>query len=67
MVALAPLRRIYRKKQLPEVTGLKSSSIEDLIAKGQFPKPVKLTDSGRAVGWLESDLLEWQQSLKRAG
>ena len=47
--------------RLPEVkrsTGLSRSTIYLRIAEGKFPKPVSL--GGRAVGWLEVEIQEWQ-------
>ena len=41
-------------------TGLSRSSIYDRIAAGEFPKPVPL--GGRSVGWLESEIVEWQKA-----
>jgi predicted DNA-binding transcriptional regulator AlpA len=41
--------------------GLKRTQIQELIARGEFPRPVPLSDSGRAIGWLEHELVAWQQ------
>ena len=50
--------------RLPAVqakTGIKAkSTLYGMIAKGQFPKPRKLTS--RAVGWLASDIDAWINS-----
>lgn len=54
-----PVQRIYRRTQLPGVTGYSIPYIYELIAAGQFPRPVPL--GARAVGWLESDISRWQQ------
>ena len=46
--------------RLPTVkarTGLSRSSLYRQIAEDRFPKPISL--SGRAVGWLESEVDEW--------
>jgi hypothetical protein len=32
-----------------------------LIIRGEFPKPIKLNDAGRAKEWLESEIVQWQQ------
>lgn len=67
----ASLHRIVRAAELPAYTGLKSTQIDALIQRGEFPKPVKLSE--RRKGWLESELIAWQQSriagreIKRAG
>ena len=36
------------------------SASRELIKRGEFPKPISLSDSGRAKGWLESEILVWQ-------
>jgi prophage regulatory protein len=46
--------------RLPRVRArvdLSRSSIYDLIAKGKFPRPIKL--GVRSVGWLDSEIEEW--------
>jgi prophage regulatory protein len=59
--------RIIRKSELPNFTGLRRTAIDTLIKAGKFPRPIKPGE--RAVGWLESELIAWQQSLiaKRNG
>ena len=56
-----PLRRIIRKKYLPEFVGLKRTAVDDAIKRGDFPRPIKI--GPRAVGWLEEDIAQWQHSL----
>lgn len=46
-----------RRAAVEDLTGLARSTIYDLMAKGQFPRPVKLT--GKAVAWPESKITEW--------
>ena len=57
-----PMRRLVADKHLrrPAVqalTGLSRSTIYDLMAKGAFPRPVRLT--AKAVAWPESAIAEW--------
>jgi prophage regulatory protein len=52
--------QIYRRAKVKEVTGWSTSTLYDKIATGAFPKPVKLDPNGRAVGWLETEVAEWQ-------
>jgi prophage regulatory protein len=55
-------RRLCRVLRLPEVmriTGRKRTAIYQDIAEGLFPPPIPLGQ--RAVGWLEDELLDWQQ------
>jgi prophage regulatory protein len=53
------LNRIIRLTDLPQFCGLKRTQIDLLIQEGRFPRPVKL--SARRKGWLESELIVWQQ------
>lgn len=53
-----------RRRAVEEITGLSRSTIYDLMAKGQFPRPVKLT--GRAVAWPESKIADWLASRAAA-
>ena len=52
------------RKKVQSKTTLSRSSIYDLIAKGEFPKPVKI--SGRRVAWLESSVDAWIESRTMA-
>lgn len=55
--------RHLRRPAVESLTGLSRSTIYDLMAKGQFPRPVRLT--ARAVAWPESTIVAWLES--RAG
>jgi predicted DNA-binding transcriptional regulator AlpA len=57
----AALLRIIRLRELPTYVGLQRTQIDELIRNGEFPAPVKLSDSGRAKGWLEHEVIAWQQ------
>ena len=59
------LEKFYRLSAVQELTGLKRSKIREMVAVGAFPKPIPLCDSGRAIGWLESELVAWQQAQIR--
>ena len=56
------LNRMYRLRELPQFVGLRRTQIGELIKAGQFPKPIPLSDGGRAVAFLESDLIAWQNA-----
>jgi predicted DNA-binding transcriptional regulator AlpA len=43
------------------ISGLKPTQLSEKIKSGEFPKPFKLSDSGRSVGWLLSELLNWRE------
>jgi prophage regulatory protein len=48
-----------RRPAVEEMTGLNRSSIYEYMAKGTFPKPIRL--GPRAVGWLEPEIIAWQK------
>ncbi len=51
--------RLIRKPETLKRTGLPNSGMYALIAADQFPKPVKLSEGGRAVAWIESEIDDW--------
>ncbi len=53
------MQKFLRRPEVEQVTGLPRSSIYERIAAGRFPKPIPL--DGRAVGWLEPEIIEWQK------
>lgn len=54
-----------RRPDVCQITTLPSSSLTDLIARGDFPKPYKL--SKRMSAWRTSEVVEWMESRKHAG
>ena len=46
-----------RRPDVQALTGLSRSTIYALMAKGQFPRPVRLTE--KAVAWPESAIADW--------
>lgn len=56
------LQRLLRLPQVEEATGLRRTQIFVAVKDGRFPKPVKVLESGRAVAWLESDVVAYQQA-----
>ncbi len=56
-------QRILRLPAVKEKTGYSRSSIYLKISQGVFPQPISLGE--RAIGWLESEILEWiEQRIK---
>ena len=51
---------LLNRQKVQSKTTLSRSSIYELIARGEFPKPVKI--SGRRVAWLESSVDAWIHS-----
>lgn len=50
---------ILRLPAVKASTGLSRSTIYLRVSQGTFPAPVSL--GGRAVGWLEAEIQDWQQ------
>ena len=51
---------ILRLPSVIKLTGLSRSAIYDMIAKGDFPKQIKLTS--RSSGWIETEVQSWIES-----
>jgi len=51
------MNNLLRLPQVIDRTGLSRSYIYDGIAKGSFPRPVKITP--RTSAWVESEVQEW--------
>ena len=56
-----PRRIIRGYGNLRAFTGYGPSQTKEFIARGEFPKPMKL--GPRAVGWFEDDIAEWQEKI----
>jgi prophage regulatory protein len=55
------VERFLRRAAVEEATGLRRSTIYELMSKGLLPRPIKIT-GGRAVGWLESEIAAYLQA-----
>ena len=53
--------QIVRKKDGSKFFGYRPTTLQSKIDAGEIPAPIKLGD--RAVGWLGSQILEWQEQL----
>ena len=53
---IAKKQRLIRLPEVMQRVGLSNSYIYALQAKGQFPKPIKLIQGGRASGYIESEI-----------
>ncbi|PRY70995.1 prophage regulatory protein [Halomonas ventosae] len=47
------------------MVGLSIPTIYRQMKQGTFPKSVKLTPNGRAVGWYRSEVEDWQASRRQ--
>jgi prophage regulatory protein len=62
LLTLAQPDRLIRRKDLPGYVGLERAQISELIKSGDLPAPIPLSDSGRKVAWLASEIAAWQAS-----
>ena len=54
-----------RMKSLTEKTGLSRSSIYAMVARGEFPQPIRL--GARASAWNADEVEKWQAERLAAG
>ena len=52
-----PNHKHLRRRAVEAMTGLSRSTIYELMSRGEFPRPIKLT--GKAVAWSEHAVAEW--------
>ena len=57
-------RAVLRRRDVEERVGLARSTIYDLMSKGLFPRPIRL--SARAVAWRSSDIQRWLDEREQA-
>ena len=52
--------RLFRRRDVEDITGLSRSSIYRLMASGAFPQAVRVSPG--AVRWRSSDIAAWLES-----
>jgi predicted DNA-binding transcriptional regulator AlpA len=50
---------VLRKAEAMEFVGLRHTQFDEKVLTGELPAPIQISDSGRAVAWLRSDLEKW--------
>src|SRR5262245_41124972 len=53
-------QRILREPEVRAVVGYGHVQLWKLVRDGKFPAPIKLSEGGRAVGWLEGEIAQFQ-------
>jgi prophage regulatory protein len=56
------VRNVLRKAEVMKATGWKNAALYDNIAKGNFPKSVRLVPDSSIVIWFEDEVAEWQKA-----
>lgn len=57
--------RIVRLPEVERMTGLAKTTIHRWYRDGRFPRPLRL--GPKSIGWRRKEILEWLDSLPRAG
>src|SRR5258708_39259 len=52
--------RFLRKQAVIDITGVPGSTIYELMNRGAFPRPVRI--SPRLVCWIEAEIETWQRA-----
>jgi prophage regulatory protein len=53
---------LMKRRAVEARTTLPKSSMYALMAKGEFPKPIKVSASGKAVAWTSDSIDRWIES-----
>ena len=56
------LRRVLRKPEVLAASGYRPTQLDLLIEQGKFPRPIRLSEGGRALGWYEDEIIAFQQA-----
>ncbi|MDF0521590.1 hypothetical protein P0R31_30550 [Bradyrhizobium yuanmingense] len=56
----------YRMVDGPAFYGYGPTVLAEKIETGEVPKPISLSESGRARGWFGRTILAWQRSREEA-
>lgn len=58
---------VMRREEAMSFVGLRDTQFDLRVATGDIPSPVKITEGGRTVVWLRSELEAWlaQRVAKR--
>lgn len=54
------MQRFLRRTDVQQLCGLPTSSLYELMERGEFPRPIRL--SARTVAWIETEVLAWQKA-----
>lgn len=57
--------RIVRLPEVMRLTGLSKTTIHRRFRAGTFPRPLRL--GPQSIGWRRGEIVEWLESLPRAG
>jgi prophage regulatory protein len=61
----AEKEQFLRLRAVMQRTGLSCASLYAMVARGEFPAQIRITEHGRAVAWLSSDVDRWMHERIR--
>jgi prophage regulatory protein len=53
--------RLLRLRDVERFAGIRRTQIYQHVQDGTFPRPIKITDGGRAIAWPEEELVAWRE------
>jgi prophage regulatory protein len=59
--------RLLRMPDVLPLIGCRPAWLYRMVQRGLFPRPVKLTPTGRAAAWRQSEVFAWIADRPRAG
>ena len=51
--------RFLRMPEVLRITGISRAQVYVLMSQNKFPRQTKISDGGKAAGWLQSEVAEW--------
>jgi predicted DNA-binding transcriptional regulator AlpA len=54
-----PALWMWRLPTVLKVTGIGKTQLLDAVARGIFPKPIKVLEGGRAVAWVAKEVIQY--------
>jgi predicted DNA-binding transcriptional regulator AlpA len=54
--------KLLRLNAVLEAAGIGRTQLMEHVMRGEFPKPVKVTKSGRSIAWLMDEVVAWQET-----
>ena len=58
------LRRVLREPEVLAASGYRKTQLDLLIQQDKFPKPIRLSEGGRARGWFEDEIIAFQEARR---
>jgi predicted DNA-binding transcriptional regulator AlpA len=54
-----PIGPVLRRPGARAFVGLGNTQFDQYVEAGDLPAPIRITDNGRSVAWLRSELEQW--------